>query len=195
MPPTFFNNQGRPIGPGPRWGARTSAIPGATMLHKSAFDQVDRAIENLKAIPGAHQRGMNLLVRMIAYAHKGKVQEYSRGQVGGRAWTIPVSRHTSELYHGWRARQVRPGMWEVFNPVPHAFAVEHGLNPRATGEAVPRPILKQSGVWTIRWLARTRVGERFSQSLLHPLATNSRRSMSPAQGTAQFERYLDTGIH
>lgn len=174
--PTFFLN--KPMTNGPAWGSRPGTIPGAIMLSRETFNQMDDAIEAMKGIPKAYEHGMNLLLRTIANFHKARAQAMTRGPMAphGSAWTIPVRRVSQELYHGWRARQIRPGMWEMFNPVEHAWDVEHGVNPRATGQVVPRPVMKMSGLQTIRVLAGTQVGQRFSKQILAPLVDHRGRA-------------------
>jgi hypothetical protein len=184
---TYFKNR-TPLTP-LRWPTR--GIPDAIQISTKTFNEVDMAIEAMKDIPREFELRTDTLVHLLAMAHKGIAQQKSRGPLrGDKAWVIPVRRIEEEYYHGWRARRITLGAWEVFNPVPHAFFIEHGINPRATGEAVPRPILRQSGVETVRFVARTRVGERFSSDILGPLRDKKGRFRTNAARTAAWEAGL-----
>lgn len=179
MSSAMRNLPGTPTTGGPRWGARSGTVPGGIRLDRAAFTQLDNAIRAMEGIPERWQQGMDTLVQMLAMAHKGRAQEMSRGpydprEAGvGAAGTIPVRRISQAYYQGWRTRKLGMGRWEVFNAAREAFFIEHGINPRATHHVAPRRVMKSSALDVIRLVARTKVGERFTEEVLGPLKDNS----------------------
>src|SRR5687768_1276522 len=147
-----------------RWGKRAAVIPGAYGISRQTFNELDRAIDAMKQIPRNFDRGMNVLVHLLAMSHKGVAQRMSRGTVSptgqaGMPWAIPVRRISRDYYEGWYVKKIGPQMWAMGNDSREAMPIEFGINPFAP-DAVPRPILKTSGIETIRFISRTRVGAR-----------------------------------
>jgi hypothetical protein len=186
------NAPGTPLGGGSRWGRRTSTIPGAFGVNRAAINELDYAIETMRGIPNEFERGMDVMVQLLAAMHQGIAQQKSRGVVTptgqlGQPWTIPVRRIGLDYYQGWRRRRVRRGIWEVFNAAREAFFIEHGINPRALGAAIPRPIMKISALDVLRFIQRTRVAERFTEDILGPLRDKRGRYRSFQSRSRAFQ--------
>jgi hypothetical protein len=180
--------------PGPRWGARTSAVPGAYGISRQTFRELDAAIETMRGLPNQFDRGMNVLVHLLAMSHKGRAQALSRGTVSyrgqaGQPWQIPVRRITGEYYRGWNVKRLAQGVWVVYNTARETPFIEFGINPR-TGGGVPRPIMKMSGLDVLRFIARTRVAERFSHEILGPLRDKRGRYRSFDARSRSFQLKL-----
>lgn len=121
---------------------------------------------------------MDSATRLMAHTTQGHALRYYRGSQapGGRAGTVPVRRITGRSGAGWRVRRVAPGSWEVYNEERGAWMVEHGIV--AGGGGVRRPILRMSGVATLRFIQRTRFAERIMGETFGSLRDNKGRFRS-----------------
>lgn len=157
---------------GPRWGARTSTVPGAIGITRESFEEIDKLIRSLAQGTKEFDQVMDAATHLLAMTTKGFVQMKYRGPVGGagQPWTIPVRRLTGETYRGWRVRRIKSGVWEVFNNERGAYAVEFGLS--RYGQGVRRPVLKMSGIATLRFIQRTRFAERIMGDTFGNLRNN-----------------------
>jgi hypothetical protein len=144
----------------PRWPQRTSIIPQAFAISPSTFREVDDLLSALKMGTRQWFQVDDVAVQLLAKTVQGFAQKYYRGPTGGagRPWTIPVRRLTGRTYRGWQVRKVTMGAWEVFNEERGAYMVEYGI--ARYGGGVRRPILKMSSIATIRFVQRTKFGER-----------------------------------
>lgn len=147
-------------------GSGTSRMRNAGALSPLIFEDVDELLSNLRYMSKQWRQAENLLIRMMAAAHKGLAEQKSRGMVvqdyrQGRPWGIPVRRISEDYYRGWKIRKVAPGMWMTYNDAREAYFIEFGINPKAT-MTVRRPILRMSAIATLRFLQRTRMLERFT---------------------------------
>jgi hypothetical protein len=162
-----------PSAPRARWG-RPATIPGAFGITRQMFNDLDNLIRGFQDFPEAHNRATDTLVHLLAMTQKGFAQKMSRGVVtpngqAGMPFTIPVRRLTMGYYHGWFVKRLGHAQWYLGNNSREAMPIEFGVNPRALADAVPRPILKNSAIETLRFVARTRINERFAADILGPL--------------------------
>ncbi len=161
-------------------------IPGAYAISRQTFDELDDLIRSMKQGTREFSTVMNTAARLLAHTTQGFAMRYYRGTQypGGAPGTIPVRRITGRSGRGWRVRRVSMGAWEVFNEERGAWMVEHGIV--AGGGGVRRPILRMSGVATLRFIQRTRFAERIAQETFGSLRDNKGRFRSFAarmQGT------------
>lgn len=162
----------------PSWPSRSSVIPRAVGIGRSDFSDVDELIRSLRRGTREFDSAMNLAAQMLAKANQGIVQGYMRGPttrpVDARriasSFSIPVRRVTGKTYQGWRVRRIRQGMWELFNEERGAWAVEFGVV--AGGHGRRRPVLKMSAVATLRFVQRTRFGNRIYHGTFGNLRNN-----------------------
>lgn len=78
------------------------------------------------------------------------------------AWKIPVRRITGNYYLGWKVREVRPGVVQLYNDSREAYFIEFGINglPGTQGRLVRRPIRKLSLIKTLNYMAQTNAFHR-----------------------------------
>jgi hypothetical protein len=155
-------------GAAPRWSKNPMTVPGKVGLTRQTFNDLADRIEGFKQTQREFQQGMNLIVRTLAMAHKGRAQMLSYGGRDAPPWTIPVPVRRGDYLKGWRAMKIGNGAWAVFNVSREAFYIEHGINPRSA-HPIPRRILKTSAIDTLRFVQRTRVASMFAADILGPL--------------------------
>lgn len=124
------------------------------------------------------------LVLALAETHAGLAKKDSRGPLSyrgevGQPWVIPVRRlmktrsgPKGRYYEGWRVKKIMRGVYVVTNEAPEAEFIEFGINPKATGQVRPRPILNDNAVKTLRIIENTRLAERFLDQTLGRLDQN-----------------------
>jgi hypothetical protein len=153
-------------------------IPQGYGISRQTFDEIDTLIRSMRTGSKEFSDVMGLAARLMAHTTQGYAMRYYRGAQapGGRAGTIPVRRITGASGRGWRVRRVSPGAWEVFNEERGAWMVEHGIV--AGGGGVRRPILRMSGVATLRFIQRTRFAERIMSETFGSLRDNKGRFRS-----------------
>lgn len=162
----------------PSWSSRSSTIPRAVGISRSDFSDVDQLIASLRRGTREFDSAMNLAAHLLSKTSQGFVQKYMRGQVlrGQDArrvpssFGIPVRRISGRTYQGWRVRRIRSGVWELFNEERGAWAVEYGVVRGGHGRR--RPVLKMSAVATLRFVQRTRFGNRIYHGTFGQLRTN-----------------------
>jgi hypothetical protein len=121
---------------------------------------------------------MNVAAELLAKTSQGFVQQKMRGPYDPQqrrrsaAFKIPVRRITQRTYRGWLVRQIRPGMWELFNEERGAYVVETGMTPEGKSVGPRRPVLKMSSIATLRYVQRTRFAERIMHDTFGSLRTN-----------------------
>lgn len=154
------------------------SLPGAFGINRQHFEEVDQLISSLRV--GSREWGdaMDLATRLMAHTTQGFALRYYRGPhwPSGRSWTIPVRQITGRTGAGWRVRRVAKGSWEVYNEERGAWMVEHGIV--RGGSGVRRPILRMSGVATLRFIQRTRFANRIMAETFGSLRDNRGRFRS-----------------
>jgi hypothetical protein len=177
----------------PSWGTRTGAIPRAVGISKSDFNDVEELIQSLRRGTREFDAAMNLAAQLAAKTSQGFVQRSMRGPVTQPSqarrtpstFQIPVRRITSRTYQGWRVRRLSMGMWELFNEERGAWAIEFGVVRGGHGRR--RPVLKMSAVATLRFIQRTRFGNRIYHGTFGELRNNRghfRSFVSRMQGSS-----------
>lgn len=154
------------------------ALPGAFGIDRQTFDELDTLIRSLRRGSREFQSVMNVTTRLMTHTTQGFAMMYmsgpeavtDRGKRAPSSFSIPVRRITGRSRAGWRVRRLAPNAWEVFNEERGAWAVEFGIV--AGGGAQPRPILKMSGVATLRFIQRTRMAQRIMGETFGSLRNN-----------------------
>lgn len=101
-------------------------------------------------VPGNLKRYMNDLVYVMALTNQGEARRMSFGpyEPAGHntslAWKLPVRRITQNYYLGWKVRQVKPAVWQLYNDSREAYFIEFGINWLGHGRRVRRPVRKLS---------------------------------------------------
>lgn len=154
------------------------SLPGGFGISRQHFEDVENLIRAARTGSREMQSAMDLACRLMAHTTQAYALRYYRGAQApsGRPFTIPVRRITGRSGAGWRVRRVAPGAWEVYNEERGAWMVEHGIY--AGNNRVRRPILKMSGVATLRFIQRTRFGERIMAETFGSLRDNRGRFRS-----------------
>ena len=163
----------------PTWSKRSGSIPGAVGLSTETFREIDELISALRTGSREWGAAMDLGAQALAMASKGIVQSYYRGVVirpqdarrVPSTFAIPVRRVTQATYKGWRTRRIAPGVWELFNEERGAYMVEKGIYRGGNGGR-RRPVLKMSAVATLRFVQRSRFGNRIMAETFGNLRTN-----------------------
>ena len=149
-------------------------IPGAFGIERRTFDELDQLIRSLRQGSREWNSAMNAATRLMAHTTQGHAIRYMSGpSVGARSpsdFSIPVRIITGRTRAGWRVRRIAPGAWEVFNEERGARMIEFGIV--AGGGGVRRPVLKMSGVATLRFIQRTRFAERMMADTFGNLRNN-----------------------
>jgi hypothetical protein len=149
-------------------------------LTRQSFEELDTLIKSFETGSREFNFAMHVAAEMLAKATQGHAQRLYRGfkttpydvRTGHApgAWTVPVRRITNVAYQGWRVRQVAFGAWEVFSESRDAYMVEFGIS--RSGNAIRRPILRMSGVATLRMIQRTQFGNRIMAGTFGNLRNN-----------------------
>lgn len=186
------------------WGVRSASVPGAIGITRQSFDEIDTLIRSLRQGSREWGSAMDVATQLLAKTSQGLVQRYYAGQVirpqDARnirsTWGTPIRRVTQKTYRGWRVRKIGLGMWELFNEERGAYMVEFGVV--RGGHGVARKPLKRSAVGTLRFIQRTRFGQRIMGETFgnlrnnkgHFRTFNARMAGSNLIGMAGPEGYL-----
>lgn len=153
-------------------------MPGAYSISRQTFKELDDLIRSLRVGSREFVHVMDLSARLMAHTTQGFALRYYRGPKfpGGHAGTVPVRQITGTSGSGWIVRKVAPGAWECANETRGAWMVEHGIV--KGGGGVRRPILRMSGIATLRFIQRSRFGERIMAETFGSLRDNKGRFRS-----------------
>lgn len=161
------------------------------------FDEIDDWIRAAQQSGRNVQYGVEAMVMLLARTNQAFAQEMSRGpldvtgrrgvrydgrifsagtsgpatpipQYSSTAWKIPVRRITSRYYKGWKVKRLAPGAWMLYNEAREAYFIEYGINWLGGNRRVRRPIRKLSLVKTLRFVDRSRAGERVWEAVFSP---------------------------
>jgi hypothetical protein len=131
------------------------------------------------------KRGMDILVRFMAYTNQGIAQRMSAGPFDPQqrlprlAWKIPVRRITEKYYLGWKVRRIAFGTWQLYNDSREAYFIEFGIH--ESGRRVRRPIRKMSLRRTLEYMMRTQAYHR----VWCEIYANPRRGKHRSRGFTQ----------
>lgn len=156
------------------------SVPGGFGISRQSFDEVDNLIRSMQRGTREFTMVMDLAAQMLAKTSQGLVQQKYRGPTararsGGAdyersSWALPVRRITGRTLAGWKVRRISTGAWELFNEERGAYMVEYGIV--RGGHGVARKPLKLSAVATLRFIQRTRFGQRVMAETFGNLRTN-----------------------
>lgn len=117
-------------------------------------------------VPGNLRKYMNELVYVMALTNQGEARRMSFGPYDpsghdtGAAWKLPVRRISQAYYLGWKVKQLRPGVWQLYNDSREAYYIEFGINWLGEGRRVRRPVRKLSLRRTMEVMMRTHAYHR-----------------------------------
>jgi hypothetical protein len=118
---------------------------------KETFEALESAIRWAEEeVPYLLRHSMNELVFHMAVLNQGIARKMSYGPYdpnginSSLAWKLPVRRISERYYLGWKVRQIRPGVWQLYNDSREAYFIEFGINWLGEGRRVRRPIRKLS---------------------------------------------------
>lgn len=117
-------------------------------------------------VPWMLRSKMNELVFYMALVNQGEARKMSFGPLdpsgsnSSLAWKIPVRRISERYYTGWKIRQLRPAVWQLYNDSREAYYIEFGINWLGGNRRVRRPIRKLSLRRTMEILMTTHAYHR-----------------------------------
>jgi hypothetical protein len=121
---------------------------------KETMDGLEAAIRWAETeVPQSLRRGMNELVFHMALVNQGIARKMSFGPYDpsgsntSQAWRSPeqgIRRITENYYLGWKVRQIRPGVWQLYNDSREAYFIEFGINWLGGTSRIRRPVRKLS---------------------------------------------------
>lgn len=117
-------------------------------------------------VPQNLKKYMNDLVYVMALTNQGEARRMSfgpydsSGHDSSLAWKLPVRRITQNYYLGWKVRQIRPAVWQLYNDSREAYFIEFGINWLGQGRRVRRPVRKLSLRRTMEVMMRTQAYHR-----------------------------------
>lgn len=129
---------------------------------KETVDALESVIRWAESeVPGKLKTNMNELVYYMALINQRFARKMSFGPLdssGGRsdlAWRTPVRRITENYYLGWKVKQVRPAVWQLYNDSREAYFIEFGINWLGAGRRVRRPVRKLTLRQTLTFMMTT----------------------------------------
>ncbi len=141
-------------------------------LGPQMFNDIDRFIQDNERSARNFNRGMNVLVQILAKTQQGFAQSLSAGPLDPtrlhptESWQVPIRRITSRYYYGWQVRKIRNAAWETFNDTREAFFIEYGIHQGTV--AIKRPVRKMSLINTLRLAQQSRVYNRIWSDIFDP---------------------------
>lgn len=147
-------------------------IPGAFGITRAHFQEIDDLIRSLRMGSKEFAKAMDVATQLMAHTTQGLALKAMTGRqyAGPSQWEIPVRIITGRSRAGWRVKRLAMGQWEVFNEERGAWMVEHGIV--AGGGGKRRPILRNAGVDTLRFVGYTRFGQRIMANTFGDLRNN-----------------------
>jgi hypothetical protein len=109
---------------------------------------------------------MNELAFYMALVNQGEARSMSFGPGDPsqthpeEAWRLPVRRITNRYYLGWKIKQLRPGIVQLYNDSREAYFIEFGINWLGEGRRVRRPVRKLSLIRTMNFMLQTNAYSR-----------------------------------
>lgn len=147
-------------------------IPGAFGISRQHFNELDTLIRSLRTGSRESVRAMDTAARLLAHTTQGFAMKAMTGRryPGPSQFEIPVRIITGRSRAGWKVKRLGIGKWEVFNEERGAWMVEHGIV--AGGGGTRRPVLRNAGVDTLRFVGYTRFGQRIMADTFGNLRNN-----------------------
>ena len=156
-------------------------------ISRKTFNEIEELMRALDTGSRQFAAVQNVAGELLAHTTLGFArQKYSgtatrpadaRRGLGAPPWTIPVRRITGRTLKGWRVKRVGNG-WMTYNDERGAYMVEHGI--ARGGGGIRRPILKMSVISTLRFMGRTKMGERIMHDTFGSLRNNRGQFQSTA---------------
>lgn len=134
---------------------------------KETLDGIEEAVrwaEN--EVPAQIRKNMNELVFYMALVNQGLARKMSFGPhdpqqaAPSLAWKLPVRRISENYYFGWKIKQVKPAVWQLYNDSREAYYIEFGINWLGGNRRVRRPIRKLSLRKTMEFMMTTQAYHR-----------------------------------
>lgn len=129
---------------------------------KETIDALEGVIRWAESeVPGKLKTNMNELVYYMALVNQRYARKMSFGPLdpGGTrqdlAWRVPVRRISERYYLGWKVKQVRPAVWQLYNDSREAYYIEFGINWLGAGRRVRRPVRKLTLRQTLNFMMTT----------------------------------------
>jgi hypothetical protein len=131
------------------------------------INNLEQAIAWSESVPLRLRFWMNELVFYMALINQGYARKMSFGPFdpGGLneelAWRSPdegIRRITQNYYLGWKIRQVKPGVWQLYNASREAYFIEFGIH--TSLRRIRRPVRKLSLRKTMDFMMSTEVWHR-----------------------------------
>lgn len=147
-------------------------IPGAYGISRQTFRELDDLIRSLRRGSRESVRAMDTAANLLAHTTQGLAMRSMSGRqyAGPSQFEIPVRIITGRSRAGWKVKKLGIGQWEVYNEERGAWMVEHGVV--AGGHGRRRPILRNAGSDTLRFVGYTRFGERIMADTFGNLRNN-----------------------
>lgn len=178
-----------------------SRVAGAALLIAPTKETLNGIAEFIRwceeEVPRQLPQAMNQLVLAMALVNQGEARKMSFGPYDptgrknpGAAWGMPVRRISENYYLGWKIRQIRPGVVQLYNDSREAYFIEFGINWLGAGRRVRRPIRKLSLLKTLRILEQTNVYDRVWASIFIHKGKGygfTQRVQSPGGGHMRWE--------
>lgn len=117
-------------------------------------------------VPSNLRRYMNELVFHMAIVNQGEARKMSFGPLdpsgsdSSLAWKMPVRRISERYYTGWKVRQLKPAVWQLYNDSREAYYIEFGINWLGGNRRVRRPVRKMSLRRTMELMMTTKAYHR-----------------------------------
>lgn len=147
-------------------------IPGAFGISRRTFAELDDLIRALRVGSREFNSVMDTAAELMAHTTQGfALKMMSGGQYPGPShFEIPVRMITGRTRAGWRVKRVARMSWETYNEERGAWMIEHGVV--RGGGGTRRPILRNAGVETLRFVGYTRFGQRLMKETWGDLRNN-----------------------
>lgn len=147
-------------------------------LTRQSFEEIDTLIRSLRTGSREWVHAMDLATQALAVASHGIVTKYYMGgrvtpqtaRVVRSTWGTPIRRVTGRTFAGWKVKRRGMGVWELYNEERGAYMVEFGIV--RGGHGVARRPLKRSSIATLRFIQRTRFGQRIMEETFGNLRNN-----------------------
>lgn len=111
--------------------------------------------------PSRLKKNMNELVYYMALVNQRYARKMSFGPLdpsGSRsdlAWRVPVRRISEKYYLGWKVKQVKPAVWQLYNDSREAYYIEFGINWLGGARRIRRPVRKITLRQTLNFMMTT----------------------------------------
>jgi hypothetical protein len=152
--------------------------------NRAIFEPTKNTINSLEEVirwaevesPRNLRRYMNEMVFMMALVNQSKARKMSFGPSDPRqqrpelAWRTPaqgIRQISGQYYLGWKVRQIKPAVWQLYNDSREAYFIEFGIsqvgwgaNRHVPARRIRRPVRKLSLRQTLEYMMTTQMYHR-----------------------------------